>query len=713
VTVAGVDAESAEPGENQEQQPSGRDLYGSPLPEHAVARLGTRHFRHGEGVSRIAYSDDGESIVAWDMSRALCVWDANTGALRRRAFFPQSYLLDLQYLDDGGSLVIFSARDGSGIHRWPFADSRVPPPEVVPGPSTVGAFGGQDQETFTHYTASPDGSMLVAASGGSAERLRFIRLWKHELDKPLEELQTTWSSDRTLGAMEWLGFSPFGQHVVAICRQEGDRGQTLEEYQNDEEERDAVVWLAATGEEVARYKVPRLGGNHPAVAVGATAAGDRLCIGTRMQLIHVYELLSGTELNRLEGHTGNVSALALSSDWKTLASGGWDNSVKLWDLTRGEKLAEARVNSWVESLAFSPDGQKLASAGQDNLIRLWSVPDLKPLHSDPGHEYLIWDIDLTKDGRFAATASWDGTLRIWEADTGKQVRVIEAQSEAGFGGVAFSPDGNYVTACDGNRMATWDVGTGEKKWEFAGSEDGMRFSSVRYADDGGLLVAVGGNVIFLWSPQEGLVEAPRELSPGRDGARITSACLTPNGKLLACATQTDMAASSMIHFWDVQSGELVRETQVQRGNVEYLEFSPDGKFLCSVGHSTKHGYVDRNVFIGSPDLGDSVKLWNVNTGEEVRRFAGDPDLNWGDIRYVHSVAFTPDGRFIMTAEHDGSVVVYDVHEGTRRARLEGHLGQVRSVAVSGDGRRLVSASSDLTGLVWDLTGILGQPDATR
>jgi WD40 repeat protein len=240
----------------------------------------------------------------------------------------------------------------------------------------------------------------------------------------------------------------------------------------------------------------------------------------------------------------------------------------------------------------------------------------------------------------------------------------------------------------------------------------VRFSSVRYADDMERLVAVGGdNVVRLWTFQNGIATATKEFSPGRDGARITSACLTPSGALLAAATQTNMAASSMIYFWDVQSGELVRETNVQRGNVDDLQFSPDGQFLCSVGFSMKHGYVDNDVFIGSPDLADSVKLWNVATGEEVRRFAGEPDPNWGDRRAVYGVAFTPDGRFIVTAEHDGSIALYDVEAGTRTAKLEGHLGQVRSIAISGDGRRLVSGSSDLTGLVWDLSHILGQTNS--
>jgi WD40 repeat protein len=96
----------------------------------------------------------------------------------------------------------------------------------------------------------------------------------------------------------------------------------------------------------------------------------------------------------------------------------------------------------------------------------------------------------------------------------------------------------------------------------------------------------------------------------------------------------------------------------------------------------------------------------VATWNDIRQFPGEPSGNWHDSRIVNALAFTPDGRTLISAEENGAIVLHDVSNASVRATLRGHLSGVRAVCVSSDGRRLVSASLDLTALIWDLSEAL-------
>jgi WD40 repeat protein len=92
-------------------------------------------------------------------------------------------------------------------------------------------------------------------------------------------------------------------------------------------------------------------------------------------VVHLYEVASGRHLHTLKGHETPAIALAFSPNGATLASGGWDKSVRLWDPARGEATQRLACPDEVWSVAFSPDGKSLAAGGQDGLLRLWTLDD--------------------------------------------------------------------------------------------------------------------------------------------------------------------------------------------------------------------------------------------------------------------------------------------------------------------------------------------------
>jgi len=199
----------------------------------------------------------------------------------------------------------------------------------------------------------------------------------------------------------------------------------------------------------------------------------------------------------------------------------------------------------------------------------------------------------------------------------------------------------------------------------------------------------------------------------KDGGEALA--FSPDGKRLATADH-----AGTVRIWDVAARKEIRRIEARANSVA---FSPDGRTLAVAG----------SVMARSEDqLGDALQFWDVATGRTMQRFsraprqektremigvAGKPPVvaaEYPGLRMVHAVAFTPDGRALISAEHDGSVVVWEVLTGRVRRELLGHRAAAKALAVSADGRKAASVSMDLTALVWDVTGLLQRkPPAER
>ncbi|HKB01367.1 MAG TPA: hypothetical protein VKD90_04065, partial [Gemmataceae bacterium] len=235
------------------------------------------------------------------------------------------------------------------------------------------------------------------------------------------------------------------------------------------------------------------------------------------------------------------------------------------------------------------------------------------------------------------------------------------------------------------------------------------------APDGRTVAALGQNfTLQVWD----LVE-PRLIVEFRaEPLGITALAFSPDGRTLATAAGTTSPATLeavAVCLWDAATGRQVGKISVPYGRgakdhyrVSALAFSPDGRALAAAS-TAPLGPPDAG---GGPDDCHPVRVWDVSTGREVRPFpvepgrlpaSSDPRLTegWG----AGCVAFSPDGRTLAVGDVDNTVALYEVATGRVRHRLRGHDGRVRSVAYSADGRLLVSAASDLTGLVWDLTSL--------
>ncbi len=285
-----------------------------------------------------------------------------------------------------------------------------------------------------------------------------------------------------------------------------------------------------------------------------------------------------------------------------------------------------------------------------------------------------------RDEWIIASAGGDGTIKIWNSKTGKEIKRLENAHKGSVSSVAFHPDGRHLASSGTDRqLKVWDLkrpGTPV----FTGPCDAIRRFGSAYTvafrpADGRQLAAGSDGVVRVWDWTNPQLPALHTF-PGHEQDSIPVA-FSRDGRHLATGDGREGQ-----RLWDAEAGGLTLRTfPAHRHPVSALAFSPDGGRLASASF-------DR-----------CVKLWDTTTGELLHTLSHTGN--------VECVAFSLDGQRLASAGEDKTVHIWDATTGREVLGLRGHKGKCGCVAFSPDGRRLASASTDETIRVWDATPIQG------
>ena len=452
-------------------------------------------------------------------------------------------------------------------------------------------------------------------------------------------------------------------------------------------------------------------------------------------------------------------------------------AIRIYDFATGELLALLRGHTNVVlSLAFAPDRRRLISGGAYGRAILWDVgdwgqakrADARPrlLHKLEGHKDDVIAVGFTPDGARALTGSFDTTLRLWDAATGKPVDASMTGQKNKVRALAVNPrDGSIVSGGDDGEIRVWNGTTGKFRRPLA-NIDGV-IGTLTFNSDGTRLLASCGQRC---KSDYGLVFA---IDSGKEITRYTAhnnvvfaAAISPDGRWAA----TGGSDNHEIHIWALDTGERRRGPDGQSLMLggsgalgQAAGFSADGRSVAWGNTSTVVGLVDRRPLEyqlrlpgGGASLGRPERITAPNPlpiegqtmgrgdapapaflGARVGHGAwslvhrpggtfGDNDATL-DIRqdgkavasitrgpsdgYVHrAYSFSTDGNAIVSAGANGILIAYDL-AGKELAHFVGHEGDVRAVTPSADGRYLISASADQTIRLWPLSSLSGSGSA--
>ncbi len=366
-------------------------------------------------------------------------------------------------------------------------------------------------------------------------------------------------------------------------------------------------------------------------------------------------------------------------------------------------------SGWIRACAFSPDGKRILTAGDDSTARLWEGESGKEIRRFEGHSGWIWACVFSPDGKRILTAGDDSTARLWEAKSGKEIRRFEGHS-GWIRACAFSPDGKRIlTAGIGSTARLWDVESGEEIRQFEGHTG--RILACSFSPEGKHILTAGSDsTVRLWEAESGKEIRRFE---GHSGW-IWACAFSPDGTCILTAGD-----DSSTRLWEAESGKEIRRFEAYSGWIRACAFSPDGKRILTAGDDSSARLWDaesgkeirlfeghlgfiracafssdgRRILTAGDDR--SARLWEAESGKEIRRFEGySCELN--------ACVFSPNGKHILTAGDDRTAGLWDAERGKEIRRFEGHSGWIRTCSFSPDGKRILTAGDDSTARLWDV-----------
>ena len=592
------------------------DVDVDPPPAGAIARFGWARLHHGAWVKCLAFSPDGRILAScggqYSQPGDISVWDAATGRLIRSMPGTRMGVTVVAFSPDGKTLV--SAGQDRSIHAW----------DVATGKAAKHLKLGSVRGSWLAFSA--DGQTLAIADGTNlhvvdtkaGRTLLTVKKGSYcAFSRDGKLLAVTSARDTKFGAQLWdvarrklvrkmegdgqrltiPALSPDGTLLAAGSMYGPDRGAVM-------------LWKTSTGKVVKKL----IGHGSYVLWSAFSPDGTLLATTARTGSIRAWDVRTGRTVKDIAVGSDRVEAIAFSPDGKILAAGGYLGQIRMWNVPGfAERHSEKGHRGPVSAVAGSADAGRIVTGGQDGTVRLWDGRTGRQLHTLQGAGQQLSAVAASPDGRVLATCG-GGEVRIWDGETGLplrsvrtgvpvsqwvaflpggetllalgvtgavsevdvatgQVEALQPGGRSSYTRLAISGDLGTAASFDRSLIYAWELRTGRSVGAF-----GITGVSYLYAIDldptGRLLAGDAGQKIMLVELDSGKV-ARQIAIPQRRVGRGQMA-FSPNDETLAVAE-----TNGSISFWSVPTGEKLGERRGHRGYITAMSFLGDGTRLLT------------------------------------------------------------------------------------------------------------------------------------
>ncbi|KAJ6566194.1 WD40-repeat-containing domain protein [Mycena capillaripes] len=609
------------------------------------------------------------SVAKWQMKKwpaCVAVLEGHTDSVRSLAISPD------------GQQIVSTSGDGT-LRLWD-AESGEAVGEPIPADSQAVSF-------------SPDAKHILSASIDEG-----VQMW----DVTTREALGEWMEDFV--DIEVLAFSPDCERIVSgllplPSYPMWDLEASSTSYQIWDLETRSMVCQLDTGYKI-RTPVETYGGtnNNKLLSAAFSSDGNQIIAACNDGQVRIWDVKSReASFDQFRGHTQlaktiatsgkNAVSRALQSPWEA-------RSVKPVKIVK-PVVFEGHIED-VTCIAVSPDGKCIVSGSDDTTVRIWSVEN-ESMVGQPlrGHTKYVSAVTFSPDGKRIISASGDHTLRIWDVeDEAREEKALDQPSEdhTNWVSVALSPNGKYIGcgSVDGT-ICVWDLESGDPPKKLCKSHTGL-VSSLAFSPDGKHIVSGSHDkTVRIWDVKTG-----KPIAKPFTGHffPINVVAFSPDSQYIVSAQQ-----DTSLHLQDAGNGKALGWLAAVGSSLTHsnhgIVFSPDGRYITSA--CIKLDTVQNRV---------AVHVWDVESRTLLREVCTITSTN------ITSVAFSPDGKHIVSGSVDNTIRIWDLDSGKALGEpLTGHTDAVTSVGFSPDSKYIVSGSDDTTVRLWDTqTGKeLGQP----